>query len=565
MLPAAEIDQRVKVLQDVQIFIELDRPALEEVAAHLKPKTYLSGAVIFSEGGEADNMYIIAGGKVRVTRLDEDAENEIELAVFDVGDSFGIDALHFKRQRSASATALMNVDLYYLDIEDFEWLKATYPEIVPYLDAFLSTYEIVRKMKIDWLGEGEHINLITRRHPIRLVGEILIMLVFASLDLTVLLAVHILLSDLVAWLVILVLILGGSLGGLALVAGIWAWLEWRNDYFIVTNVRVVWRERIILRGSSRQETPLRTIQSLNIQTSSFFQRMIKVGDLIVRTFNSELHMTDVHHPERMKDLIQGFILRSRRRSQREQLSEIRRTIRQRLKLQKDAIPPEEPEKVPPVVITKYGRFTIFKTRIVENGDYTYRKHWSVFIKEALLPNILFGGSLFVILVIVPVLLVSGSQWMIYVLGISIFLTVGFLAWWLYEYEDWRNDLYKVTGDLIIDREKKPFGKESFRSAPVRNIQSLSHEIPNFLGLILNVGNVKINVGNETLTFDGVHDPSVIQQDISRRMEELRAKQERDQTKQEHDRMATWLEIYHDETKDQRMPPLPPLPPLDLGF
>ena len=63
----------------------------------------------------------------------------------------------------------------------------------------------------------------------------------------------------------------------------------------------------------------------------------------------------------------------------------------------------------------------------------------------------------------------------------------------------------------------------------------------------------------------MHDPAVVHQDISRRMEELVARQERDQVQQEHDRMATWLEIYHDETKDQRMPPLPPLPPLNQDF
>ena len=129
----------------------------------------------------------------------------------------------------------------------------------------------------------------------------------------------------------------------------------------------------------------------------------------------------------------------------------------------------------------------------------------------------------------------------------------FFFWWFYEYEDWRNDLYRVTRDLIIDRDKKPFGKESFRSAPIKNIQSLGHEIPSLIGLILNVGNVYINVGDETFSFDGVHDPSVVHQDISRHMEELAAQQEKEKAKQEHERMVTWLEIYHDETEEQRFP------------
>ena len=562
MLP--DIENRVKFLQDVQILSEVDTPNLEVIAGRLKLVAYIAGENIFDEGDEPDNMYFVFQGKVNVTRLDEETGEEIDLAVFDVGDTFGIDALYYKRERSATATALTDVDLYYLNFEDFEWLKDAFPQVDPYLSAFMQTYEIADRLRIDWLGEGEYINLITRRHPIRLISEILGILFFVFLDLSVLLAVSIFLSSL-DWLVSLMHIIGGAVGLLALIAAAWAWFDWRNDYFIVTNVRVVWRERILFRGTSRQETPLRTIQSLNIQTGNFFNRSIHVGDLIVRTFNSELRMTDVYHPERMKELIEGFILRSRRRSKREELAEIRRTIRQRLQLRGDEIPPEEPEQVPPVVVKKYGRFAIFKTRIIENGAITYRKHWSVFIKNALLPNILFGSALFAAFFVAPLLMASGITWGKFLMGFSILLAVFFFFWWLYEYEDWRNDLYRVTSDLIVDREKKPFGKESFRSAPIKNIQSLGHEIPNLIGLILNVGNVNINVGDETFTFHGVHDPAVVHQDISRRMEELVARQERDQVQQEHDRMATWLEIYHDETKDQRMPPLPPLPPLNQDF
>jgi hypothetical protein len=131
-----------------------------------------------------------------------------------------------------------------------------------------------------------------------------------------------------------------------------------------------------------------------------------------------------------------------------------------------------------------------------------------------------------------------------------FIPFMLFLWWLYQYEDWRNDIYRVTKDRIIDRDKKPFGKESFRSAPIMNIQSVGHEVPNTIGLILNVGDVKINVGEETFTFDGVYDPALVHQDISRRMEELVVETERERINQERERMATWLEIYHEETKGE---------------
>jgi hypothetical protein len=229
------------------------------------------------------------------------------------------------------------------------------------------------------------------------------------------------------------------------------------------------------------------------------------------------------------------------------------TIRDRLGIEGEEILPEEPTYVPPVPGKKYSRFAIFKTRLVEGDIITYRRHWWIFFKNSLLLNIFFILSLLVVTVVSAFLIARDITGERYIFGFTVFLAVVFFLRWLYEYEDWRNDLFRITSETIIDRDKKPFGKESFRSAPLINIQSLGHEVPNLIGLILNVGNVYINVGEETFTFDGVHDPSVVHQDIARRMEELIAKKEEDRQNEDYERMATWLEIYHDETEDQRFP------------
>jgi CRP-like cAMP-binding protein len=550
MLP--EIGPQVEFLQNVQIFHDLNDQELAVVAERLKPAKYPTGAAIFSDGDESDKLYFVVRGKVQITRINIETDEEIELALFEKGDTFGEDALYFNREHSANATALSEVQLYYLDRSDFEWILANFPEVEPYLIAFIRTHEIASQLNISWLGEKEYINLITRRHPIRLIGEVLGILFVITLIITIILGLAYFLKGLESFIRIL-WIIGGGFSVLGFAAILWAIAEWRNDFFIVTNVRVVWRERILFRGTSRQETPLRTIQSLNVETGNFIVRMIEVGDMMVRTFNSELRMTDVPSPERMRDLIQGFILRSRKRSQRDQLIEIRRTIRQRFNIEREEIESEEPPPPPPIAGKKYGRFALFKTRIVENGTITYRKHWTVFFKQALLPNILFILSLAGILFLSIYFVVNEINGRLLIIGAVVLVTIFFFFWWLYEYEDWRNDLYRVTQDLIIDRDKKPFGKESFRSAPIKNIQSLGHKIPNIFGLIFNVGNVNINVGDETFTFDGVHDPAVVHQDISRRMEELVAQDEQERIKREHERMATWLEIYHNETEDQRFP------------
>ena len=38
-----------------------------------------------------------------------------------------------------------------------------------------------------------------------------------------------------------------------------------------------------------------------------------------------------------------------------------------------------------------------------------------------------------------------------------------------------------------------------------------------------------------------------------RLEELVSQDEQQRIEREHERMATWLEIYHNETEDQRFP------------
>jgi hypothetical protein len=540
---AANFD-KVEFLKLVLIFNEFDEVELERVAERLDTEFVAAGKKIFQQEDDSSQFYIIVRGEVRVTRIEKDG-NETFLASFDTADTFGEDALLFNRPRSATVTAITDTELFTLSQNDFDWIRRTYPKIDPYLVAFSQTHETIRRLKIDWLNEEETISLVARRHPIRMWLEILAILVFVSFTLATTTALITFFNNAR---VITLLSMGtaGFVTLVGLIACIWTFFEWRNDYFFVTNLRVVWRERILFRSASRQEVPLRAIQSLDVQTPNVIARLIDIGALVIRTFNSQMLLTDVIHPHRMKDMVEAFLQKARRRTTWAEHVAIRQTIRQRLGRPIE----EQPEKVPTATLkvqeTKH-RLTIFRTRVVEDGNITYRKHWWIFFRRAWLPSLILLASTLLSFV----LTVTTFQ-LFSILGLLglYFVPFGIFLWWLYRYEDWRNDIYRVTRDRIIDRDKKPFGKESFRSAPIKNIQSVGHQIPNTIGLILNVGNVHINVGDETFTFDGVHDPALVHQDISRRMEELVVATEQDRIKEEHERMATWLEIYHDEIKHE---------------
>jgi hypothetical protein len=534
----------VELLKQVLIFNDLSDEELAEVVERLLPRSVGAGETIFSQGDDRDYVYIIGSGEVRVSRL-EKTNRETFLAKFESGDIFGEDSMIFNRKRSATVTAITDTDLFCLTEAEFNWIRGAFPKIELYLTALTQTHENVQRLKIKWLNDEETISLATRRHPISMIIELMITTFLVFFTVTISTAFITFLRN-----IQLIAFFSAGLAGLVtligFIAGIWTFFEWRNDFFFITNLRVVWRERTLFRSSSLQEVPLRTIQSLNVKTSNVFARMIHVGDLIIKTWNSKMDLTNVNHPEQMKDIIDAFLHKARRRSIRSEQAAIRRTIRHYLGHQEE-MSPQGPEIVTVAVQREKQRFTLFKTRLVEEETITYRKHWWLFFKRA------WKSSL--VLVISVLAIIGLSAFIFQVLGViglivTYFIPFGIFLFWLYQYEDWRNDIYRITKDRIIDRYKKPFGKESVRSAPINNIQSVGHEIPNTIGLILNVGNVTINVGDETLTFDGVHDPALVHQDISRRMEELAVETERNRIKEEHERMATWLDIYHDETKGE---------------
>jgi hypothetical protein len=540
---AANIN-KVEFLKQVLIFNEFEEKELEQVVERLDSEFVAAGKDIFQQGEDPEHFYIIANGEVRITRFDKEG-GETFLANFDAGDTFGEDALIFNRRRSATVTAIKDTELLLLSQADFDWLRQTYPKIDPYLVAFVRTHETIRRLKIGWLNQEETISLVARRHPFRMWIEIFSILIFLSLTL-VTTTVFINFLNNVQAVIMLSLGIAGVITLLGIIACIWTFLEWRNDYFFITNLRVVWRERILFRSASRQEVPLRAIQSIDVETPNVFARLIDIGTLVIRTFNSQMGLTDVIHPVRMKEMVDAFLQKARRKTVWAEHAAIRQTIRQRLGHPDEDEPEEAPAATLDIQKTKH-RLTIFRTRVVEDGAITYRKHWWIFFGRAWLPSLSFlAAALLAFGLTIKAFQLFGP------LGLLVlyFIPLGIFLWWLYNYEDWRNDIYRVTRDRIIDRDKKPFGKESFRSAPIKNIQSVGHHIPNTIGLILNVGDVRIKVGEETFTFDGVHDPALVHQDISRRMEELAVATEQSRRKEEHERMATWLEIYHDELRHE---------------
>jgi hypothetical protein len=196
----------------------------------------------------------------------------------------------------------------------------------------------------------------------------------------------------------------------------------------------------------------------------------------------------------------------------------------------------------------------FQTRWENEGMITYRKHLYVlftmtwFPAACCLASVVGTGLVYYWSVIGQVDLLKPGL----ILLIGICMAVMAFLWWLYKFVDWTNDIYRVTSDKIIDSERKPLGDEITKSAPLENIIGLDYERLGFLGVVLNFGNVIINIGTDNkFIFYGIHNPARAQRDIFNYMYERQRKKRRTDTLQEQERVSNYIAAYHRQAEDIR--------------
>jgi len=144
--------------------------------------------------------------------------------------------------------------------------------------------------------------------------------------------------------------------------------------------------------------------------------------------------------------------------------------------------------------------------------------------------------------------IRGNNWAVVEKGIILWLIIGtsifLMMWWLYQYMDWRNDVYIISDEKIIDVNRKPLGKEEKKTAPLEKIQSVEFRRNGVLGLLFNFGTVFLNVGDSTFTFDFVHRPAEVQKEIFSRIEKRRIVNQANSLEKQQENTLEWITAYH---------------------
>jgi hypothetical protein len=107
------------------------------------------------------------------------------------------------------------------------------------------------------------------------------------------------------------------------------------------------------------------------------------------------------------------------------------------------------------------------------GAITYRKHWIILLKKVFLSLV---GMLLSIAFIIALVTrnITGINYGMAITLASFLMFSCFLIM-TYQYVDWRNDIFQLTPNQVIDLDRKPFGRESRRAAPLENILSIEYE------------------------------------------------------------------------------------------
>ncbi len=544
-------DHALACLDTVELFSGLSQEELADVAALAEPVHCPAGEVLCRQGEVNATWYAVAAGQVRLRRLDGEGVEHVT-GLLEPGGSFGEAALLLGEPQPDTAEAVVDSDLVLIPKVRFDGLLLRRPRMVSRL---MLTPEVRRRLKAPrfaWQGQGEITVYVTRRHVWPLLQALLgVLVVLLALVPVVAWAWA---QHLQPWLV--------TIGAQAVVTSlaVWVFIDWINDTYIVTNRRVACEERLLLVFETRVEAPLRSIQNIEVRHKGLLARLLDFGDVIAATAGTtgQVVFRQVPHPEAAARAIWAEVERDRALVRLETREVIRAAMRQRLSLTRS-----EPEATaPPPRLRRVRRrgplWAVYVTLVrlldhfiphvrVESGDtVTWRKHPLVLIRATWRP--LLGLALATAVVLLRAYeVIKAFSLQPFLIGYGVIALIC-LGWLLWQFEDWRNDIYQVTGQRVIDLKRRPFLlSEDRREAPLETVQNITYRIPGIMARLLNTGTVVIQTAARTgdLEFDWVYDPAGVQADIFRRMERYHQRKREEEARRRQAELSDWFAVYHE--------------------
>jgi CRP-like cAMP-binding protein len=529
-----------------------------------------AGQNITTQGALGHSFVILEDGGAVVHAVDESGRQRPR-NMLQPGDYYGQTSLLEGRARDASVRAVKTMEqagrsgpggaeVIVLDRRDLQYAFAERPDLWhPGLPLFDRSIRIRKEKRLyEWQDEEENVLWHDRAHWLYLLGpELGAAAVFAGLYVLLLLvrtaAVQ---AGLLPEVTTAAWILAIAWG----VTGTIIAINYFIDYYAVTNIRVTHRDRQLLVYDVRSEAPVDMVQDVSV-AQLLVGRIFGFGDLTIRTAAKVggVLFPHVPDPNRVQMLILAEHARAVAAKRGQQKEVLRRQLISGLHV---ALPilertrplgphpragePQHPELHLPR--WEWGTPPGYRR---EPGHVVWRKTWVNLLQRAGIPAML---TAFLVLVLIAGirsgLFSSGAFGMqgstLLLLWLALFVPTAFWLW--YQVIDWRNDIYVVTDDKLIDIEAKPLALSyQRREGSLDRVQTAFAEQKGFWANVLDYGTVQIltAAADPGFTFFMVGHPRRVQAIIFQKLDAFRNRQEAERRREGQRQLIEGLQAYHE--------------------
>jgi uncharacterized membrane protein YdbT with pleckstrin-like domain len=588
------VTTKFEFLANHEVFSGLSDEQLLALSQLAQEYAFNQKSVLAYQRDVADGMVLVRDGRLYARAInDQGVTRADENRHYDAGDYFGAEWLFDVGTHPATVFGSVNGHVLILRGADFRQFLRAYPDAIQRLKPVLNpdgtyhsglplqAWEVADKLPLVErrtrigpirLMDDEVVEYYSRRSPIFLLESLLIpafALVLLPMLAYFLIPDDTLVLQVLRWIAILLPVT------LLLILIVLRLLDWRNDYFVITNKHISHRE-FELRTFRTQlnKVPISQVQSVAVLKPSFTANLFNIGSVRITTASNvgTIVFDGIDDPSEVEDVLNRLSRHVKEMDAAVAQTNMRQSVERHFALDAElqALPGDEdllanenllvlePESG---IFESFNR--LFDWRIEDGNVITYRRNYLILLREIVPPLLVSFAELVAAALVVAYLGIGGP---LFYSAVAILVLVD-LMWLLWRYEDWRNDMFQLTDRDVIDIDRKPFGfGESRKQAPLENIQNVRAERPGFFATLFDYGDVFIETAgaDANITFDRVPRPSQVLSDIFARLEEYREGQrtrDGDVRRQEY---AVLLDVYKQELERGRIPQRLPgrMPPID---
>ena len=275
----------VDTLRNLPLFANLNEPEWRQVAALLTTRQARRGETIISIQRAAElDLFMVRSGRA-ASRVPGNKRVDDVVRTYSSGDIFNLKAFVAGSDSDEETVEALTAELHLWVVPyvRFKALLDAQPELAAKLIPLEGVHPFWASTYFGWEDPGEMVIEFRKKHPWVLLMAMRPVIILALILLGL-------------WLPPVQALTAGwsfpyafvPLFIITLLIALWQWNNWQDDYYAVTNRRVVHREKVLFFEDRRSEIPIARIQNVTIRRDQFANTvlMIDMADITIETSNA---------------------------------------------------------------------------------------------------------------------------------------------------------------------------------------------------------------------------------------------------------------------------------------